>query len=136
MHSVRTLDRLTVAELEAEYKRLVFAATDELSRQAQEALHHLVHHWLQDEFERLIDASAWQRTPQRTGYRNGYRTRDLLTSFGPIRDIQVRRRTDPMSAFCNRQSAELILLAVFAYQNDRWKIARPDQRLAQITRKG
>jgi putative transposase len=42
------------------------------------------------DFDSFINASRHERTPRRRGYRNGYRSRSLLTSVGAL-DLQVPR---------------------------------------------
>jgi len=45
------------------------------------------------DFDRFLNASRHERTCQRRGYRNGYRSRRLLTSVGAL-DLQVPRDRD------------------------------------------
>jgi putative transposase len=42
---------------------------------------------------------------------------------------EVRRRTNPMSSFNNRESCERIIYAIFTHQNDRWK----DRPIPEVT---
>ena len=42
---------------------------------------------------------------------------------------EVRRRTNPMSSFNNRESCERIIYAIFTHQNDRWK----DRPIPKVT---
>jgi len=42
---------------------------------------------------------------------------------------EVRRRTNPMSSFNNRESCERIIFAIFTHQNDRWK----DRPIPEVT---
>jgi len=46
---------------------------------------------LDEEVEAFVGASLYQRAPARQDYRNGYYTRDLGTSVGPIEDLPVPR---------------------------------------------
>ena len=44
----------------------------------------LIHDVLEQEFTRGIGAEPFERTARRTGWRNGYRTRQWLTRVGPL----------------------------------------------------
>ena len=46
---------------------------------------------IQDEFDKFIGAGPYQRSDQRSDYRNGTRYRDFETRFGLIKDIQIPR---------------------------------------------
>jgi transposase-like protein len=46
---------------------------------------------LTEEVTDRIGAGRYERSSKRQGYRNGYYLRNLLTKFGPIKDIQVPR---------------------------------------------
>ncbi len=85
MDGLKRLDQLTIADLEAQVKALAWMARDEFNRQMQRELDQTLHDALTLEFDRFIGASAYKRSPERTGYRNGTRPRNLLTQFGPVR---------------------------------------------------
>src|SRR5256885_17227560 len=46
---------------------------------------------MREELELCIGASWGESTPLRRGYRNGFYTRDLVTSTGRIEDLKVPR---------------------------------------------
>jgi putative transposase len=58
---------------------------------AVSAVQVLIEHVMCEELEQCIGASWGACTPNRRGYRNGYYTRDLLTSTGRIEDLKVPR---------------------------------------------
>jgi putative transposase len=62
-----------------------------LRRLAVSAVQILIEHVMCEELEKCIGASWGECTPNRRGYRNGYYTRDLLTSTGRIEDLKVPR---------------------------------------------
>jgi putative transposase len=62
-----------------------------LRRLAVSAVQVLIEHVMCEELEQCIGASWGECTPNRRGYRNGYYTRDLLTSTGRIEDLKVPR---------------------------------------------
>ena len=46
---------------------------------------------IQDEFEKFIGVGPYQRSDERSDYRNGIRYRDFETRFGVIKDIPIPR---------------------------------------------
>ncbi len=64
-----------------------------LRRLAISAVQVLIEQVMREELEQCIGASWGECTPTRRGYRNGYYSRDLVTSTGRIEDLQVRRRS-------------------------------------------
>src|ERR1700739_2845822 len=46
---------------------------------------------MSEELERFVGAAWGECTPERRGYRNGFYTRDLATTSGPIEDLNVPR---------------------------------------------
>lgn len=46
---------------------------------------------MREELEQCLGAAWGECTPERKGYRNGTYTRDLATSSGPIKDLEVPR---------------------------------------------
>ncbi len=73
-----------------------------LRRLAVSAVQVLIEQVMREELEQCIGASWGEITPTRRGYRNGYYTRDLVTSTGRIDDLQVprdRERTFQTQAF-------------------------------------
>lgn len=51
----------------------------------------MVEEALGDEATALVSATPYERTDERTGYRNGSYRRDLNTRYGPIEDLRVPR---------------------------------------------
>jgi len=62
-----------------------------LKKTLQDAVRTALINVLEEEVETLIGATRYQRTKQRTDYRNGHYTRDLQTSVGSIEDLPVPR---------------------------------------------
>jgi putative transposase len=62
-----------------------------LRRLAVSAVQVLIEQVMREELEQCIGASWGECTPHRRGYRNGYYSRDLLTSTGRIEDLKVPR---------------------------------------------
>lgn len=46
---------------------------------------------MREELEQFVGAAWGEATPERKGYRNGFYTRDLATTSGPIEDLKVPR---------------------------------------------
>ncbi len=46
---------------------------------------------MREELEQCVGAAWGECTPSRKGYRNGYDTRDLVTSMGRMEDLSVPR---------------------------------------------
>jgi transposase-like protein len=62
-----------------------------LRRLAVSAVQVLIEQVMREELEQCIGASWGECTPDRRGYRNGFYTRDLVTSTGRIEDLKVPR---------------------------------------------
>lgn len=58
-----------------------------LRRLAVSAVQVLIEQVMREELEQCIGASWGECTPMRRGYRNGFYTRDLVTSAGRIEDL-------------------------------------------------
>ena len=58
---------------------------------AVNAMRVLIEAVMREELENCVGAEWRECTPERTGYRNGYYTRDLVTSTGRIEDLSVPR---------------------------------------------
>ena len=54
----------------------------------------LIEELLEEKVKQVLSAERYERTSDRTGYRNGYYERDLLTRYGLIEGLQVPRVTD------------------------------------------
>lgn len=62
-----------------------------LRRLAVSAVQVLIEQVMVEELEQCVGASWGECTPNRRGYRNGFYTRDLVTSTGRIEDLKVPR---------------------------------------------
>jgi len=62
-----------------------------LRRLAVSAVQVLLEQIMLEELEQCLGASWGECTPTRRGYRNGFYTRDLITSMGRIADLKVPR---------------------------------------------
>ena len=60
-----------------------------LRRLAVSAVQVLIEQVMLEELEQCVGASWGECTPDRRGYRNGFYTRDLVTSTGRIEDLKV-----------------------------------------------
>lgn len=84
---------------------------DELSAGARRKLKELIEGGVQDEFDELVRCDRYERSESRADYRNGYRTRGLLTTMGQITGIRVPRarslefRSNFFSWYKRRQKA-------------------------------
>jgi putative transposase len=58
---------------------------------AQSAVQTVIEAVMREELDAFIAAAWGERSPRRKGYRNGYYTRDLVTSTGRLENIQVPR---------------------------------------------
>ena len=62
-----------------------------LRAQIREATRVVMEEVIQEELGSFVGAAWGEHTPERKGYRNGFYTRDLATTSGPIEDLQVPR---------------------------------------------
>lgn len=62
-----------------------------LRTQIREATRTVMEQVMREELERFVGAAWGERTSERTGYRNGFYTRDLRTTSGSIEDLHVPR---------------------------------------------
>ena len=58
---------------------------------ARSAIRIVLERVMREELDALIGVGWGESSPNRKGYRNGFYTRDLVTSFGRIEDVQVPR---------------------------------------------
>ena len=58
---------------------------------ARSAIRVLLEDVMREELDALIGVGWGESSPKRKGYRNGYYTRDLVTTSGRIEDLQVPR---------------------------------------------
>src|SRR5690242_16916893 len=72
-----------------------FAAPEEfhqyLRAQIREATRAVMEEVMREELEQFVGAAWGECTPARKGYRNGFYTRDLATTSGPIEELNVPR---------------------------------------------
>ena len=67
------------------------------------------------EFSQFIGALEYERTPNRRDVRNGYRTRNFETVYGPLEDIKIPRARNSsftsriVPRFKRRQGRKLVL---------------------------
>ena len=88
MAQVKDLTELTVADLWQEVKTDFW---EEVNVESLRLVRRLLEDTLEAEMVAHLQASLYQRNPDRAGYRNGYRTRDLLTRWGLLEGIRVPR---------------------------------------------
>jgi transposase-like protein len=62
-----------------------------LRLQIREATRVVMEEIMREELTRFVGAAWGESTPERKGYRNGFYTRDLATTSGPIEDLHVPR---------------------------------------------
>lgn len=62
-----------------------------LRAQIRDATRTVMEEVMREELERFVGAAWGEHTPERKGYRNGFYTRDLGTTSGPIEDLRVPR---------------------------------------------
>jgi len=96
MQSVKALDELTPADLWLE----VPVVEDEFWQDARERQRQLLKVLLEGALERelaaLLGAGRYRRTDERSGHRNGFYSRDLVTQIGVVTAIRVPRARDVM----------------------------------------
>jgi putative transposase len=62
-----------------------------LRAQIRQATRVVMEQVMEEELERFVGAAWGENTAERKGYRNGFYTRDLATTSGPIEDLKVPR---------------------------------------------
>lgn len=90
MESVKALDELTLADLWPEVPLEQEFWSDSRERM-QRLLKCLLEGALEEEMVVLLGASRYRRTETRSGYRNGFYSRDLATQVGIVKGIRVPR---------------------------------------------
>ncbi len=63
-----------------------------LRAQIRDATRIVMEEVMREELERFVGAAWGECTPERKGYRNGFYTRDLATTSGPIEEIIRSKR--------------------------------------------
>lgn len=64
---------------------------EEVTQRSRELVKQLLEEALEWELKECVEVKRHERSERRKGYRNGYRTRDLMTTWGVIEDIKVPR---------------------------------------------
>jgi transposase-like protein len=64
-----------------------------LRAQVRDATRIVMEEVMQEELQRFVGAAWGECTPERKGYRNGFYTRDLATTSGPIEEIIRSKRS-------------------------------------------
>ena len=90
MASVRALTDLTLADLWKEVKEPATLWGD-LSRETLRAVKLLLENRMHAELGEYLNAGYYVRTYNRHGYRNGVYVRQLTTTWGTIRDLEIPR---------------------------------------------
>ncbi len=93
MASVRPLTDLRLRDLWREVKDPA-ALWGDLSQQTVRAVKLLLENRMHDELVDYLHARRYVRLPQRRGYRNGFYSRHLVTTWGTIPDLQIPRARD------------------------------------------
>jgi transposase-like protein len=65
--------------------------TDEISEGARRKVKELLEKGILEEFEELVRCRPYERSQERSDYRNGYYCRGLLTTMGQISEIRIPR---------------------------------------------
>ena len=93
MASVRPLTDLSLRDLWREVKDPA-ALWGDLSQQAIRTVKNLLENRMHDELVDYLHATRYVRLPHRRGYRNGFYSRHLITTWGTIPDLQIPRARD------------------------------------------
>ena len=88
MVQVRDLTELKVRDLWREVKEDFW---EEVSTETLRLVRRLLEGSLEEEQVAYLQATWYQRSPDRRGYRNGYRRRNLLTRWGLLEGLRVPR---------------------------------------------
>lgn len=93
MASVRPLTDLSLRDLWREVKD-PDALWGDLSQQTVRTVKHLLENRMHDELAEYLHAGRYVRLPHRTGSRNGFYSRRLITTWGTIPDLEIPRARD------------------------------------------
>jgi putative transposase len=85
--------------LSEEWSQLKTSFWGDLTLQAANMLRRLLETTMELEVQDLIGSRHWEHNPTRPTYRNGYRTRSLLSSFGHLASIQIPRLREGRYSF-------------------------------------
>ncbi|MBI4286721.1 MAG: IS256 family transposase [Chloroflexi bacterium] len=97
MVQVKDLTQLTVADL---WKAVKENPWEEITQEQRRFVRRMIEELAEAELVEHLQATWYQRSPQRRGYRNGYRLRDLVTQWGLLENLRVPR--DREGAFQSR----------------------------------
>jgi putative transposase len=91
MAQVKDLTELTLADLWRGVKEQFW---EDVNTETLRLVRRLLEDTLEEELVADLQATWYQRNPDRQGYRNGYRERDLLTRWGLVEHLRVPRDRD------------------------------------------
>lgn len=106
--------------LSEEWSQLKTTLWGELTLSAARMLKRLLESTMELEVQDLIGSRHWEHNPRRINYRNGYRTRSLLSSYGHLASLRIPRvRDGGISFHCLRRyrrrapDVDLMILEMF-----------------------
>jgi transposase-like protein len=88
MVQVKDLTELTVADL---WKEVKDDPWGDIQEEQLRFVRRLLEELAEAEMVAHVQATWYQRSPRRRGYRNGYRVRDLVTQWGRLEDLRLPR---------------------------------------------
>jgi transposase-like protein len=91
MARVKDLTEVTVTDLWREVKEQFW---EDVNTETLRMVRRFLESALEEELVSHLQASWYQRNPDRQGYRNGYRRRDLWTRFGLLEKLRLPRDRD------------------------------------------
>jgi len=91
MQSVRALDELTPADLWLEVPLAEDEFWQDTREKQRQILKGILEGALEEEMTVLLGAGRFRRTDERSGHRNGFYSRDLVTQIGVVTAIRVPR---------------------------------------------
>lgn len=93
MVEVRDLTEVTVADLWRGVKEEFW---EDVSKETLKLVRRLLEEAMEEQLVAQLRVSWYKRDPERVGYRNGYRERDLLTRYGLLENLRVPRDRDSL----------------------------------------
>lgn len=91
MVKVKDLTEVTITDLWREVKEQFW---EDVNTETLRMVRRLLESALEEELISHLQATWYQRNPDRQGYRNGYRKRDLFTRFGLLERLRLPRDRD------------------------------------------
>lgn len=91
MARVKDLTEVTLSDLWREVKEEFW---EDVNTQTLQLVKRLLENALEEELVSHLQATWYQRNPDRQGYRNGYRKRDLFTRWGLLEKLRLPRDRD------------------------------------------